>query len=79
VAKPAALLDVDGTLVDASYRRALAWYRAFRKHDVVLALWHLHRHVGMGGDKYVAAVTGDNVERQIDDDVRDEWRSSSIG
>lgn len=73
MAKPAALLDVDGTLVDASYQQALAWYRAFRRHDVVLALWHLHRHVGMGGDKYVAAVAGDNVERQIGDDVRDEW------
>jgi HAD superfamily hydrolase (TIGR01509 family) len=51
----------------------LAWYRAFRKHDVVLALRHLHRHVGMGGDIYVAAVAGEAVERQIGDDVRDEW------
>jgi HAD superfamily hydrolase (TIGR01549 family) len=73
VAKPAAILDVDGTLVDASYQQALAWYRAFREHDVVLALWRLHRHVGMGGDKYVAAVAGDDVERHIGDDVRDEW------
>jgi HAD superfamily hydrolase (TIGR01549 family) len=39
----------------------------------VLALWRLHRHVGMGGDKYVAAVAGDDVERHIGDDVRDEW------
>ena len=51
----------------------LAWYRAFRKYDVVLALRHLHRHVGMGGDIYVAAVAGDDVERQLGDDVRDEW------
>jgi HAD superfamily hydrolase (TIGR01549 family) len=51
----------------------LAWYRAFRKHDVVLALWHLHRHVGMGGDLYVAAVAGETIERQIGDEVRDEW------
>ena len=39
----------------------------------MLALWYLHRHVGMGGDKYVAAVAGDAVERQIGDAVRDEW------
>jgi HAD superfamily hydrolase (TIGR01549 family) len=51
----------------------LAWHRAFRKHDVVLALRHLHRHVGMGGDLYVAAVAGETIERQIGDDVRDEW------
>jgi HAD superfamily hydrolase (TIGR01549 family) len=27
----------------------------------------------MGGDKFVPAVAGDAVERQIGDDVRDEW------
>ena len=27
----AALLDLDGTLVDANYQHALAWYRAFRR------------------------------------------------
>ena len=69
----AAILDVDGTLVDASYQQALAWYRAFREHDVVLALWRLHRHVGLGGDKYVAAVAGEEVEKRIGNDVRDEW------
>jgi HAD superfamily hydrolase (TIGR01549 family) len=39
----------------------------------VLGLRHLHRHIGMGGDLYVPAVAGDAVERQIGDDVRDEW------
>jgi HAD superfamily hydrolase (TIGR01549 family) len=39
----------------------------------VLALRHLHRHVGMGGDLYVPAVAGEAVERQIGDAVRDEW------
>jgi beta-phosphoglucomutase-like phosphatase (HAD superfamily) len=28
----AVLLDVDGTLIDANYQHALAWYRAFRRH-----------------------------------------------
>jgi HAD superfamily hydrolase (TIGR01549 family) len=69
----AAILDVDGTLVDASYHQVLAWYRAFREHDVVLQLWRLHKHVGMGGDKYIAAVAGDEVEERSGDDVRDEW------
>ena len=48
---PAAILDVDGTLLDSNYHHALAWYRAFRGHGVVLPLWRLHRHVGMGSDK----------------------------
>ena len=30
---PAAILDVDGTLVDTNYHHAIAWYRAFRQHE----------------------------------------------
>jgi HAD superfamily hydrolase (TIGR01509 family) len=70
VALPAALLDLDGTLVDTNYHHALAWYRAFRQHGVVLPVWRLHRHVGMGGDQLVAAVAGDEVEREHGDDIR---------
>src|SRR3954454_11299461 len=66
----AAILDVDGTLVDTNYHHALAWYRAFRQHGVVLPMWRLHRHVGMGGDQLVAAVAGDEVEEKCGDDVR---------
>ena len=55
-AKPAAILDVDGTLVDTNYQHALAWYRAFRQHGVVLPIWRIHRHIGMGGDQLVAAL-----------------------
>ena len=67
----AALLDVDGTLVDANYQHALAWYRAFRRFDIVLPVWRLHRHIGMGGDQYVAAVAGQNVESRCGDELRD--------
>jgi len=70
VARPAALLDLDGTLVDTNYHHALAWYRAFRQHGVVLPVWRLHRHIGMGGDQLVAAVAGDEVEKRCGDDVR---------
>jgi HAD superfamily hydrolase (TIGR01549 family) len=68
-----AVLDVDGTLVDTNYHHAFAWFRAFRKHEIVLPIWWLHRHVGMGGDKYVAAVAGDDVEERLGDALRDEW------
>jgi HAD superfamily hydrolase (TIGR01549 family) len=71
----AAILDVDGTLVDTNYHHALAWYRAFREHDVVLPVWRLHRHVGMGGDRFVAAVAGERVEEQLGDELRDRWET----
>ena len=54
-----AVLDIDGTLVDTNYRHAIAWYRAFRQHEVVLPIWRSHRHIGMGGDQMVAALTDD--------------------
>jgi HAD superfamily hydrolase (TIGR01549 family) len=73
VASPAAILDVDGTLVDANYQHALCWYRAFREQGVVLPIWRLHRHVGMGGDKFVPAVAGDEAEERIGNAVRDRW------
>ena len=59
---PAAILDIDGTLVDTNYHHAIAWYRAFRAHGVVLPLWRIHRHIGMGGDQLVAALAGEEFD-----------------
>jgi HAD superfamily hydrolase (TIGR01549 family) len=72
---PAAILDVDGTLVDTNYHHALAWHRAFREHGIVIPVWRLHRHVGMGGDKFVAAVGGDEVEERLGDELRERWEA----
>jgi HAD superfamily hydrolase (TIGR01549 family) len=68
---PAAILDVDGTLVDTNYQHAIAWYRAFRRQGEVLPIWRIHRHIGMGGDQLVRALCGDAVEDQKGDDIRD--------
>ena len=70
--RPAVLLDVDGTLVDTNYYHAIAWARALRVHGCMVPLWQLHRHIGMGGDQFVAAVAGDEVEREHGDEIRDE-------
>lgn len=67
---PAAILDVDGTLVDTNYQHALAWYRAFRRHEIVLPIWRIHRAIGMGGDQLVAHLAGDEVERERGDAIR---------
>jgi len=67
----AAILDVDGTLVDTNYHHALAWYRAFRGHDVTPEIWRIHRHIGMGGDQLVGAVAGDEVEERCGDRIRE--------
>jgi len=56
----AAILDVDGTLVDTNYHHTIAWYRAFREQDLVLPIWRIHRSIGMGGDQLVATLAGDD-------------------
>ncbi len=66
----AALLDLDGTLVDSNYQHALAWFRAFRAHGYVVPVWKAHRHVGMGGDQLVTAVAGREVEEADGDSLR---------
>ena len=52
---------VDGTLVDTNYPHALAWYLAFRECEVLIPVWRIDRHLGMGGDKLVGAVAGADV------------------
>ena len=68
---PAAILDVDGTLVDTNYHHAIAWHRAFTQNGVELPVWRIHRQIGMGGDQLVAALAGNDVEEQRGDDIRD--------
>ena len=68
---PAALLDVDGTLVDSNYHHALAWYRAFRRSGIVLPLWRIHRHVGMGGDQLLPALLGERGEEERGEEIRE--------
>jgi HAD superfamily hydrolase (TIGR01509 family) len=66
-----AVLDIDGTLVDTNYQHAIAWYRAFRQSGIVLPIWRIHRHIGMGGDQLVEALTDSGVEREQGDEIRD--------
>jgi HAD superfamily hydrolase (TIGR01549 family) len=74
----ALLFDIDGTLVDSTYHHALAWQRAFHGLDVPVPLYRIHRAVGMGGDKLVAHVAGDDVEERLGDRLRDAWREQYV-
>ena len=66
----AVLLDVDGTLIDTNYHHAIAWYRAFREHRIVLPVWRIHRHVGMGGDQLIPALAGEEADEDALSDAR---------
>jgi HAD superfamily hydrolase (TIGR01549 family) len=77
--RAAVVLDVDGTLLDSNYHHALAWSRAFAHAGVDVPVWRIHRAIGMGGDKLVGAVAGDEVEERHGDEVRDRWEKEYDG
>ena len=54
--KPAFLFDLDGTLVDSVYQHVLAWRRAMAGVGLELAVWTIHRRIGMSGGLMANAI-----------------------
>ena len=71
VAGPAFLFDLDGTLVDSVYQHVLAWQDALDQMGFELAVWRIHRKIGMSGGLFAnallretgRAVTPDEADR----------------
>lgn len=62
---PAFLFDLDGTLVDSVYQHVLAWRDALEEAGMPLAVWRIHRRIGMSGGLFVNALareTGRTLE-----------------
>jgi HAD superfamily hydrolase (TIGR01509 family) len=55
-ATPALLFDLDGTLVDTVYEHVLAWREALEAEGIELAIWRIHRRIGMSGGLFVDAL-----------------------
>ena len=53
---PAFLFDLDGTLVDSVYQHVLAWRDALEAEGIALAVWRIHRRIGMSGGLFVNAL-----------------------
>jgi len=53
---PAFLFDLDGTLVDSVYQHVLAWREALERAGISLAVWRIHRRIGMSGGLFVNAL-----------------------
>jgi HAD superfamily hydrolase (TIGR01509 family) len=49
VPTPTFLFDLDGTLVDSVYQHVLAWREALERLGIELAVWRIHRRIGMSG------------------------------
>lgn len=67
---PGVLFDVDGTLVDTTYLHVVAWWQALRQagHDVPMAA--VHRAIGMGSDRIIDHLLGDDRDDGADDTLR---------
>lgn len=58
------LFDLDGTLVDSVYQHVLAWREAMATLGMELAVWTIHRRMGMSGGLMANAIlreTGHSV------------------
>jgi HAD superfamily hydrolase (TIGR01509 family) len=51
------LFDLDGTLLDSVYQHVLAWREALEAEGIELAVWRIHRRIGMSGGLFVRALT----------------------
>jgi HAD superfamily hydrolase (TIGR01509 family) len=65
------LFDVDGTLVDTTYLHAVTWWEALREygHDVPMA--RIHRAIGMGSDRILEHLLGEDRDNGTDGDLAD--------
>src|SRR5215813_561568 len=68
--RTAFLFDLDGTLVDSVYQHVLAWREALEEGGIRLAVWRIHRQIGMSGGLFVNALlreTGHTVSSELAD------------
>ena len=62
--RQAFLFDLDGTLVDSVYQHVLAWREALEEGGIHLAVWRIHRQIGMSGGLFVNALARE-VGREV--------------
>src|SRR2546421_4720605 len=66
---PAFLFDLDGTLVDSVYQHVLAWQEALEAAGIELAVWRIHRRIGMSGGLLVNALLRETGRRLSTDET----------
>ena len=72
--QPAFLFDLDGTLVDSVYTHVLAWRAALEAAGIELAVWRIHRRIGMSGGLFIDALsreTGVTLDAELSQRLRD--------
>jgi HAD superfamily hydrolase (TIGR01509 family) len=61
------LFDLDGTLIDSVYQHVIAWREALEAVGLSLAVWKIHRRIGMSGGLFVTALRRE-LGKALDDE-----------
>jgi HAD superfamily hydrolase (TIGR01509 family) len=64
VNRPSFIFDLDGTLIDSVYQHVIAWRGALADEGIDLAVWRIHRRIGMSGGLFVRALARE-IDREI--------------
>jgi HAD superfamily hydrolase (TIGR01509 family) len=67
VNRPSFIFDLDGTLIDSVYQHVIAWRAALADEGIDLAVWRIHRRIGMSGGLFVRALARE-IHREISPD-----------
>jgi HAD superfamily hydrolase (TIGR01549 family) len=67
---PAFIFDLDGTLADSVYQHVIAWHAALRECGLEIAMWRLHRKIGMSGALLLRAFA-DEAGREFGDELKE--------
>src|SRR5438105_9027407 len=63
------LFDLDGTLVDSVYQHVLAWREALEAVGIELAVWRIHRRIGMSGGLMANAILRETGHAVTDEEA----------
>jgi len=75
---PALLFDLDGTLIDSVYQHVLAWHEALEELGLSLAVWRIHRRIGMSGGLLVQAL-GREIGQRLTSEQAQELQKRHAG
>jgi HAD superfamily hydrolase (TIGR01549 family) len=70
VAQQGFVFDLDGTLVDSVYQHVLAWREALAATGIELAVWRIHRKIGMSGGLLTNALLRETGREVTPDDAQ---------
>nr|WP_196790875.1 HAD family hydrolase [Motilibacter aurantiacus] len=63
------MFDLDGTLIDSVYQHVVAWRQALASVGIDVAVWRLHRRIGMSGGLFVHALLAETGVRLSGEEI----------